>query len=189
MTVPYALAFDAPQRAKVLFEDWDNTWPVLDVVQAFIHRRWFLGLTFLGTVLTYGYTTMLGSLQVSASFYGATTYHADKDGVMTVLALNAYLLLLSSCATVGYFWRWTLHYEKNRVAKAWDREVGTLATNLALVLWVEDELGKEASDSWDAAADGNAFEKLNNPDQRYALSQTPIQSKTGMVSRYRLAWS
>ncbi|KAI3391522.1 hypothetical protein diail_7184 [Diaporthe ilicicola] len=165
VTVPYALAFDAPQPAKALFEDWDNTWPVLDVVQAFLHRRWFLGLTFLGTVLTYGYTIMLGSLQVSASFYGATTYHADKDGVMAVLALNSYLLLLSLCATVGHFWRWTVYCEKNRAAKAWDREVGTLATNLALVLWVEDELKKEARDAWDAAADGITFKKLNNPEK------------------------
>lgn len=72
----------SPQPTSALFEDWDNTWPVLDIFQAFYHRRIFLGLTLIGTISTIAYTIMLGSLQVSASFYGATTFHADLDGVI-----------------------------------------------------------------------------------------------------------
>lgn len=96
--------------------------------QAFYHGRVFLGLTLLGTVLTIGYTIMLGTLQVSASFYGATTFHADLDGVIAVVALNSYLLLLSFTALVVYA------VDKHK-GKGWIKGTGTMGELLVKILW------------------------------------------------------
>lgn len=116
------------QHAVALKEDWDNTWPIVDVFQAFYHGRVFLGFTLVGTVLTIGYTIMLGTLQVSASFYGATTFHADLDGVIAVVALNSYLLLLSFTALVVYV------IDKHK-GKDWIKGAGTMSELLVKILW------------------------------------------------------
>lgn len=139
MTVLRALEVAPKQPARILKEDWDNTWPIIDVIQAFSHGRIFLGLTLLGTVLTIVYTIMLGSLQVSASFYGATTFHADLDGVIAVAALNAYALLLSLSALVFYaLGRWQ--------GKGWIRGADTSGKVLAKILWSE-ELQEDVKES------------------------------------------
>lgn len=117
---------DQPESA--LKEDWDNTWPIIDVFRAFHHGRIFLGLTLIGTVLTIGYTIMLGTLQVSASFYGATTFHADLDGVIAVVALNSYLLLLSFTALVVY-----VHNRYKE--RGWIKGANTMSELLVKILW------------------------------------------------------
>lgn len=78
---------------------------------------------------------MLGSLQVSASFYGATTYTADVDGVIAILAFNTYLLAISMAALGTY------------VSKMWKTEWNvrgqtTLALQLTFTLW-SDELRED----------------------------------------------
>lgn len=126
------------QPAVALKEDWDNTWPIVDVFQAFYHGRVFLGLTLVGTVLTIGYTIMLGTLQVSASFYGATTFHADLDGVIAVVALNSYLLLLSFTALVVYG-------VGKAKKKGWIKGDGTTSELLLKIIW-SDKLREDVRD-------------------------------------------
>lgn len=140
MTVLYALQSRSRQPFSALQEDWDNTWPILDIFQAFRCGRIFLGLTLVGTVGTIGFTIMLGSLQVSASFYGSTTFHADMDGVISVLALNAYLFLISfSALTVyacGVYQKKKKKKKKNKPAKdgSWMGGADTVADLLAYAL-------------------------------------------------------
>lgn len=112
------------QHPRVLYEDWQSTIPVQDVVQAFHSHHHFLGYILFGSIGTIVYTIMLGSLQVSASFYGATTFAADTDGVIVVMVLNAYLLIVSLLSTYRYckHKEWTLPRQ------------GTLAGVLPLVL-------------------------------------------------------
>lgn len=71
---------------------------------------------------------MLGSLQVSASFYGATTYTADVDGVIAIVAFNAYLLAISMVALGAYVFKmWKMEWNV--------RGQTTLAMQLTFTLW------------------------------------------------------
>lgn len=71
---------------------------------------------------------MLGSLQVSASFYGATTYTADVDGVIAIMAFNAYLLAISMVALGTYVFKmWKMEWNV--------RGQTTLAMQLTFTLW------------------------------------------------------
>ena len=67
---------------------------------------------------------MLGSLQVSASFYGATTFHADLDGIIVSTVLNAYILLVSVMAS----WRC------RAAGRYCHRPPGSIAATLPFVL-------------------------------------------------------
>lgn len=77
---------------------------------------------------------MLGSLQVSASFYGATTFHADLDGVVAVLALNVYMLLLSLSALVIYSRGRYENKKKKGGVECWTEGADTVADLLAYIV-------------------------------------------------------
>ncbi|KAB2573030.1 hypothetical protein DBV05_g8288 [Lasiodiplodia theobromae] len=126
-TVFFALSA-REQPPRILYEDWTNTIPFVDIAQAFRHGHVFLVFTLIGTVVSIAYTIMLGSLQVSASFYGATTYTADVDGVIAIVAFNAYLLAISMAALGTYVFKmWKMEWNV--------RGQTTLATQLAFTLW------------------------------------------------------
>ena len=59
-----------------------------------------LATVMLTSLLTALYTVLLGALQVSASFYGATTFASDLACAVATLALNAWFLVIS--AAVGW---------------------------------------------------------------------------------------
>ena len=73
-----------------------------------MHGYVLLAIIMLTSLLTALYTVLLGALQVSASFYGATTFASDLACAVATLGLNAWFLVVS--AAVGWKfcgWRYT----------------------------------------------------------------------------------
>jgi hypothetical protein len=56
----------------------------------------------LGSIATAIYTIMLGSLQVSASFYGATDYNGDLFGVIVTFIMNVFILIVTIAGAWTY---------------------------------------------------------------------------------------
>lgn len=70
---------------------------------------------------------MLGSLQVSASFYGATNYNGDLAGMIITFLINLFILIV----TLAAFWT----YGK---APILPRYPGTVASLLPYIIWSEN---------------------------------------------------
>lgn len=98
------------QPPSTLFQDYDSSMPIFEVFSAFANGHSLLGYVFLASLATAGYTVLLGSLQVSASFYGATTYAADLACAISASILNLLILLVS----VAVGWRYSWHRFLNR---------------------------------------------------------------------------
>ena len=104
---------------------------MIDVFQAVNHGRNYLAFTLFGTIVSIAYTIFLGSLQVSASFFGATTFQADFIGVVVVIVLNSYLLGIGVTALVGY-----VRYVHRGMGVCVRGRIGRrLGVQLALCLW------------------------------------------------------
>ncbi|RDW91841.1 hypothetical protein BP5796_01235 [Coleophoma crateriformis] len=115
----------------VLFEDFKTSIPVIEIFQAFSKSYHLLGYVLFGSFCSIVYTIMLGSLQVSAGFYGATTFHADLDGVITVLVMNMVLFLVSAFVAYTYVWKDIMMKKGDNIAAPW--EMGTLLSVIWLV--------------------------------------------------------
>ncbi|MCJ1251214.1 hypothetical protein MMC30_008445 [Trapelia coarctata] len=79
----------------VLWDDYTTGTPVAEVFSAFHRGQHLLDYVLLASFTSYIYTVMLGSLQVSASYCGSTTYGGDLAGVIIVLATNSFILAVS----------------------------------------------------------------------------------------------
>ncbi|RDW79447.1 hypothetical protein BP6252_04085 [Coleophoma cylindrospora] len=115
----------------VLFEDFKTSIPVIEIFQAFSKSYHLLGYVLFGSFCSIVYTIMLGSLQVSAGFYGATTFHADLDGVITVLVMNMVLFLVSAFVAYTYVWKDIMMKKGDNIGAPW--EMGTLLSVIWLV--------------------------------------------------------
>ena len=65
------------------------------MIRAFESGHHLLGYVLLASMATIAYTIMLGSLQASASFYGATTFGSNFAGVVLVSFFNSVVLGVS----------------------------------------------------------------------------------------------
>ena len=90
------------QSPRILWDDYTCSRPVLEIVYAFDRGQHLLGYVMLASLATVVYTILLGSLQVSASYYGSTTFSADLAGVATVFSMNMFILLVSLAVTWRY---------------------------------------------------------------------------------------
>jgi len=68
---------------------------IIEIFQTFNKQQHLLGHVMLGSVATAMYTIMLGSLQVSASFYGATDYNGGLFGVIVTFIMNLFILIVT----------------------------------------------------------------------------------------------
>ncbi len=90
------------QPPETLWDDFTSGPPVTEIFQAFQKQQHLLGYVMLGSVATVIYTIMLGSLQVSASFYGATDFNGDLSGVLVTLIMNLFILIVSIAGAWTY---------------------------------------------------------------------------------------
>ena len=111
------------EKPSVLFQDYTSSKPIVEVFSAFANGHSLLGCVMLTSSATALYTVLLGALQVSASFYGATTFASDLACAIATLFLNACFLLVS----VAVGWR----YSRRRFL---ERSPGTMAAMMPFVL-------------------------------------------------------
>ncbi|KAL9043703.1 MAG: hypothetical protein Q9214_003116 [Letrouitia sp. 1 TL-2023] len=95
------------QPPFALFTDFSSPRPILEVFLALAHGYTLLATVMLTSFLAALYTVLLGALQVSASFYGATTFASDLACAIATLALNAWFLITSVAVGWNYCgWRY-----------------------------------------------------------------------------------
>ena len=122
MTLLHALrqGFEKP---SILFQDYTSSKPIVEICSTFANGHSLLGYVMLTSSATALYTVLLGALQVSASFYGATTFASDMVCAIATLFLNACFLLVSVAVGWRYSWRQSL-----------ERSPGTMAAMIPFVL-------------------------------------------------------
>ena len=145
------------QPPEVLFQDYTASKPVVEIFAAFANGHSLLGYTMLTSPATALYTVLLGALQVSASFYGATTFANDLICAIACLILNLYLLLV----TLLIAWS----FSRNPCLK---RPPGTMASMLPLVL-SSDKLREDADMVAPKASQSEKIECLENARRRYGF--------------------
>ena len=121
---------------------------------------------------------MLGSLQVSASYYGSTTYRGDLAGVIMVLATNFFILAVS----LGVAWRYGR-------AKFLPRFPSVMASVLPYVLSSE-MLRRDLRAVRDKERTGEKVKMLEDWGRRYAFghfrnaSELPVLKHLGVERNY-----
>ena len=111
------------EKPSILFQDYTSSKPIVELFSTFANGHSLLGYVMLTSSATALYTVLLGALQVSASFYGATTFASDLVCAIATLFLNAWFLLVS----VAVGWR----YSRRRFL---ERSPGTVAAMMPFVL-------------------------------------------------------
>ncbi|KAL9631055.1 MAG: hypothetical protein Q9164_006098 [Protoblastenia rupestris] len=107
LTLLYAL-YQGFQPPSLLFTDFSSPKPFLEIFLAFTRGHVLLAIVMLTSLLTALYTVLLGALQVSASFYGATTFTSDLACAVATLGLNAWFLVVSAAVGWKYCgWRYS----------------------------------------------------------------------------------
>ncbi|KAL9608073.1 MAG: hypothetical protein Q9167_007073 [Letrouitia subvulpina] len=95
------------QTPLVLFTDFSSSRSILEIFLALEHGHTLLATVMLTSFLAALYTVLLGALQVSASFYGATTFASDLACAIATLALNTWFLITSVAVGWNYCgWRY-----------------------------------------------------------------------------------
>ncbi|KAI4158706.1 MAG: hypothetical protein LQ342_007227 [Letrouitia transgressa] len=95
------------QPPSVLFTDFSSSRPILEIFLALAHGHTLLATVMLTSYVAALYTILLGALQVSASFYGATTFASDLACAIATLALNAWFWITSVAVGWNYCgWRY-----------------------------------------------------------------------------------
>ena len=74
---PYYALRQGYCHPRVLFADYTTGVPLWEVVVAFRDEQYLLGMNHLATLAAVVYTIFLGSLQLSSSYYGGTTFDSD----------------------------------------------------------------------------------------------------------------
>ncbi|MCJ1394522.1 hypothetical protein MMC18_007401 [Xylographa bjoerkii] len=147
------------QTPRILWDDFTTGTPILEIFAAFRKGHHLLGYVMLASLATVVYTIILGSLQVSASFYGATSFMDDLGDVVIAFSMNLVILAVSVAATCRYGLRVSL-----------PRYPGTIASMLPFVLSSEklkEDLNLvEREDSPQAKA-----KKLKEQGRRYGFGR------------------
>ena len=131
----------------------------------------------LASLATVVYTIMLGSLQVSASYYGSTTFSADLTGVAVVFSMNLFILLVSLAVT----WRYGR-------STSLPRYPGTIASLLPFVLSSE-KLKEDLRAVKDNGSVDAKVQKLKEMSRRYGFgkfhnSGSPAVEHLGIERNY-----
>jgi hypothetical protein len=147
------------QDPDILWHEYTYSTPILEVVIAFARRNHLLGYVMLASLATALYTIVLGSLQVSATFYGATSFAADRAGAVVTLLLNIFLLLVSLTVAFRY-----------GGASFLPRYPGTLASQLPYVLSSE-KLKEDLRQVMPIQKQDEKIQRLRELGRRYGFGQ------------------
>ena len=147
------------ERPSILFLDYTSHKPVVEVFTAFGNGHFLLGCIMLNSLATALYTVLLGALQVSASYYGATTFASDLTCAIATLFLNCYFLLISMAVA----WR----YSRRPFLR---RSPGTMASMLPFVLSSE-KLKEDARVVRQCSTQQEKIERLEETYRRYAFGR------------------
>lgn len=90
------------QSPRLLWTDYTCGIPVHEILVAYCNGHYLLCFILLGSLATVVYTIFLGSLQLSSSYYGATSFNSDLTAATASTFLIAFILL--SNLAVG--WRY-----------------------------------------------------------------------------------
>ncbi|KAK3997218.1 hypothetical protein QBC44DRAFT_377111 [Cladorrhinum sp. PSN332] len=137
----YILQSPDPSPASTLFTSYtDPLTPILstitlslpDIFRAFKNAHTLPVFTFLSSFAITVTTIFLGTLQLSSSFYGATSLQSDLQAAMAATLLLAFVL----GTTVGVYYKmvWTVDWE----GKGLVRPVETLGGKLTYLMWSEN---------------------------------------------------
>jgi hypothetical protein len=85
--------------------DYTRGIPVYEILVAYWNSHYLLCFVLLGSLATVVYITFLGSLQLSSSDYGATSFNSDLTAATASTILIAFILLVN--LAVG--WRYCRH--------------------------------------------------------------------------------
>ena len=122
------------QAPRVLRTDYTRAMPIYEILIAYQNKDYFVCLVFLATWATITYTIFLGSLQLSASFYGATSFNSDYTAVKASTILIAFVLVVN----VAVWWQFC----RRRVVL---RPPNTLAATIPCVAYsplLREDMGK-----------------------------------------------
>lgn len=165
------------QQADILWEDFNRAEPIIEIFRAFLKQQHLLGYVLLGTVAATIYTIMLGSLQSSAGFYGATDFEGDLASVIVTLVMNWFILIVTAAAA----WTYTRPnmFSKEAILP---RYPGTVASLLPWILWSENlkaDINEVTRPDWSKAQQINYLKERN---RRYTLGifETDGQKTVGI---------
>ena len=145
------------QSPRILWTDYSSGIPIHEVFVAYRNGHYLLCSVLLGSLAMAVYTIFLGLLQVSSSYYGATSFDSDLTAARASTILIAFVLLVNLAAG----WRYCRHIFLRRPPD-------TLAALIPCIIFspglaedleeVKNEQGVEAK-----------IRKLEQLDRRYAL--------------------
>ena len=156
------------QPARVLCDDYTSSRPAVEIFSAFAKGHCLLGYVLLASLATAGYTILLGALQVSTSFYGATTFPADLASAIAAAFLNLFILLVS----VAVGWR----YSRRRFLT---RTPGTMAAIMPYVLSSE-KLKEDVRSVSHIKGQQEKIKELERRGRRYGFGYFENESEPGI---------
>lgn len=89
-------------EADILWTDYTKAFSIVEAFIAFHNKEHLLGYVMLASLATIIYTIMIGSLQASAGFYGATDMQGDLASVIVALVMNLFILVVSIAVACCY---------------------------------------------------------------------------------------
>jgi hypothetical protein len=92
---PFSALGQGHQQPRRFWIDYNCAIPIYEILIAYQNKDYLVCLVFLATWATITYTIFLGSLQLSASSYGATSFGSDYTAVKASTILVAFVLVVN----------------------------------------------------------------------------------------------